>query len=104
MTQPSEQVPNDLPQLMTVPYVAKHRLVGYTTVISVNKLIINKELPALNLARPGAKINKFRLRREDIVAYWRAKEKGQLPAPARPQKKERAPKAPARNLPRKRDK
>ena len=98
-----EHLPADLPEFMTIPYVAKRGLVGYTSVTSVKKLIVNGELESVNLAEEGDETDKLRISRKAIIDYWTMRqEKAKNPSPVKPQR--RPKKAPARKMPRKRDK
>lgn len=98
-----DHLPTDIPEFMTIPFVAKRGLVGYTSVTSVKKLVSNGELESVNLAGKEDDTDKIRISRKAIVGFWtRIQEKAKKPTPVKPQR--RSSKAPARKLPRKRDK
>lgn len=98
-----EHLPTDIPEFMTIPFVAKRGLVGYTSVTSVKKLVANGELASVNLAEKGADTDKIRVSRKAIIEYWtRVQATAKTPSTTKPQR--RTPKAPARKMPRKRDK
>lgn len=89
MNTPLDHLPADLPEFMTIPYVAKRGLVGYTSVTSVKKLILNDDLQSVNLAKKGDDTDKIRISRKAIVDYWTEQQKnGKDPSPVKPQRRE----------------
>lgn len=91
------KIPDDLPEMMAVPEVAKRGLLGFTSITTVRKLVKLGEKQGgvghIQIGAPGG--HGLRITPHHIQAYWdRIKQKGGVPS--RP--------APSRSVPRKRTK